>query len=143
MRYLVATDGSPEGDAAVEYAVTRALAFGATLEVVNVIAPQTRVVGVEAVFEGEDDAEEAGRRTLERARTVAEEAAGEEVDSLDVETELLVGRPAHAIAEYAREVDADAIFVGHRGLSSEHQKVVGSVAKGVVDEADRPVTVVR
>lgn len=141
MRYLVATDGSRESDAAVEYAVRQALAFDATVELVNVITPGTAVVDGTAVFEGEEDAEEAGRRTLEAARRVAEEAAGDE--TLTVETELLLGRPAHAVADYAAEVDADAIFVGHRGLSSERQKVVGSVAKGVVDQADRPVTVVR
>lgn len=141
MHYLAATDGSPESDEAVRYAASQALAFDATLELVNVITPSTRVVEGSAVFEGEEEAEAAGRRTLEDARRVAEEAV--DGKRLDVETELLMGRPAHAIAEYAREIGAEAIFVGHRGLSSEHEKVVGSVAKGVVDEADRPVTVVR
>lgn len=143
MHYLVATDGSPESDEAVQYAVEHALAFDATVELVNVITPQTRVVEGEAVFEGEEGAEEAGRRTLEGARRIAEEAAQEADQMVDLETELLLGRPAHAIADYADEVDADAIFVGHRGLSSEREKVVGSVAKGIVDRADRPVTVVR
>jgi len=143
MRYLVATDGSPEGDDAVTYAATQALAFGATLEIVHVVTPGTRVVEGEAVLEGAADAAESGRRTLEQARAVAERAAEDGATALAVETELLQGRPAHAIADYAGDVDADAIFVGHRGLSSEREKVVGSVAKGVVDEADRPVTVVR
>lgn len=143
MRYLVATDGSPESDEAIQYAVEQALAFDATLELVTVLTPNTKIVEGEAVFEGEEGAEEAGRRTLEGARRIAEEAAADADGSVDIESELLLGRPAHAVAEYAEEVDADAIFVGHRGLSSERQKVVGSVAKGIVDRADRPVTVVR
>jgi nucleotide-binding universal stress UspA family protein len=143
MRYLVATDGSPESDEAVEYAVEHALAFDATLELVHVITPGTKVVEGEAVFEGEEGAEESGRRTLETARRVAEEAAEAAGETISVESELLLGRPAHAVTDYAEEVDADAVFVGHRGLSSEREKVVGSVAKGIVDEADRPVTVVR
>lgn len=141
MHYLAATDGSPESDEAVRYAATQATAFDATLELVTVITPSTRVVQGEAVYEGVEQAEAEGKRTLDDASDVAQSAV--EGGDLDVETELLVGQPAHAIAEYAREVDAEAIFVGHRGLSSEHERMVGSVAKGVVDQADRPVTVVR
>lgn len=143
MRYLVATDGSPESDEAVEYAVRQALAFDATVELVTVIEPETRVLEGEAVFEGEQGAAESARRTLDGARRVAAAAAGDADGELDLETQLLSGRPAPAVVEYARGVDADAVFVGHRGLSSERERVVGSVAKGIVDRADRPVTVVR
>ncbi len=38
--------------------------------------------------------------------------------------------------------DADAVFVGHRGLSEERERVVGSVAKAVVDKAAVPVAVI-
>jgi hypothetical protein len=43
----------------------------------------------------------------------------------------------------ANAAGADAIFVGHRGLSEEREAVVGSVAKEVLSKATVPVTVVR
>ena len=141
MRYLVATDGSREGDSAVEYASRQAAAFDATLAIVHVLTPDTRLVEGELVLAGGSKAVELGERTLEGARRLAVDAV--ETDDPDVETELLSGRPAEAITDHAREVDADAIYVGHRGLSEEREQVVGSVAKSVLDKATVPVTVIR
>lgn len=143
MRYLVATDGSEEADAAVRYASRQALAFDATLELVHVLTPETRLVGGEIVLAGGERALELGEETVERARRLAAEAADERGESLAVETRLLTGTPADAIVERSRQVDADAIYVGHRGLSEEGEQAVGSVAKGVIDKATVPVTVTR
>lgn len=143
MRYLVATDGSEEADAAVRYASTHATAFDATLEIVHVLTPETELVGGEIVLPGGDKAVQMGEATLREARRLASDAAGEHGTDPNVETTLLTGTPADAIAEYAREADADAIYVGHRGLSEERKLVVGSVAKSVVDKASVPVTVIR
>lgn len=143
MHYLIATDGSSQGDDAVSYAARQAVAFEADLELVHVLTPRTQSVNGEAVFEGAEETAETGENILEQARDIVLETVGDRATDVGVETQLLTGRPAHAIADYAAEIDADAIYIGHRGLSSERQKMVGSVAKGVVDEADVPVTVVR
>lgn len=140
MRYLVATDGSQESNDAVMYAAEHASAFGGTLEIVHVITPNTELIGGEIVLEGRKKATEKGHRTLERAAELAGDAVA---DGLAVETQLLTGRPAEAIADRANAAAADAVFVGHRGLSSEQEDVVGSVAKSVVSKANVPVTVVR
>jgi nucleotide-binding universal stress UspA family protein len=141
MRYLVATDGSREGDSAVEYASRQAAALDATLVIVHVLTPDTRLVDGELVLAGGSKAVELGERTLEQARRLAEDAVESEAPA--VETELLSGRPAEAITDHAREAGADAIYVGHRGLSEEREQVVGSVAKSVLDKATVPVTVIR
>ena len=141
MSYLVATDGSTESDEAVRYAARQAVAFYETLEIAHVLTPDSELVDGTIVLPGEDAAVEAGEGVLESARSIAEEAVGDE--SIDVETQLLTGRPADAITEYATESAVDAIYVGHRGLSEEREQVVGSVAKSVVDKADVPVTVIR
>lgn len=149
MRYIVATDGSPQSDEAVRHATKHALAFDATIELVNVIAPGTGTVEGQPVFEGEDVAADKGRRVLDRSQDIIRDAAtadeedGDSGTTPDIKLELLSGRPAHAIARQAAETNADAIYVGHRGLSSDREKVVGSVAKGIVDEAEVPVTIVR
>jgi len=147
MRYLVATDGSTVGDDAVRYAARNALAFDATLVIVHVLTPESELVDGTLVMPGEEAALDEGERVLTGAEAVAEGASDEddtiEDDTIEIETELLTGRPASAIAEFAVETDADAIFVGHRGLSAEREQVVGSVAKGVVDKATIPVTITR
>ncbi|MFC7187623.1 universal stress protein [Halorubrum yunnanense] len=141
MSYLVATDGSTESDEAVRYAARQAVAFYETLEVAHVLTPDSELVDGTIVLPGEEAAVDAGEGVLENARSIAEEAVGDE--SIEVETQLLTGRPADAIADYATEADVNAIYVGHRGLSEEREQVVGSVAKSVVDKADVPVTVIR
>ncbi|CDK38491.1 Universal stress protein UspA and related nucleotide-binding proteins [Halorubrum sp. DM2] len=141
MSYLVATDGSTESDEAVRYAARQAVAFYETLEIAHVLTPDSELVDGTIILPGEEAAVEAGQGVLENARAVAEEAVGDE--SIDVETQLLTGRPADAITEYAADGAVDAIYVGHRGLSEEREQVVGSVAKSVVDKADVPVTVIR
>lgn len=142
MRYLAATDGSEESAEAVRHAARHALAFDAVLELVHVLTPEAELVEGEVVLPGEDAAIEEGERTLDRAAHRATAAVGERREALEVETALLTGRPADAIAERARETGADAIFVGHRG-DAARRRAVGSVARGVVDRADVPVTVVR
>lgn len=143
MRYLVAADGSPESDQAVRYAARKAVLVDATLEVVHVPTPETELIDGEVVVPGEDAAMDHASRTLEGARELATETASDLDVDLAVETHVATGRPADAIAERADETDTDAIYVGHRGLSAEHERVVGSVAKAVVDRAAVPVTIVR
>ncbi len=141
MQYIVATDGSTTSDGAVAYAARHAAALGATLEIVHVLTPETELVDGEVVVPGEDATFEAGERTVDRAQRIAREEIGDA--DVAVNTELLTGRPADALTEYAAEIDADALYLGHRGLSQERERVVGSVAKSVLDKATVPVTIIR
>jgi nucleotide-binding universal stress UspA family protein len=140
MRYLVATDGSDQSTDAVTYAAKHAAAFDATLEIVHVITPETEIVDGEIIMEGHETATKTGRQALDTAVELADDTVPEE---LNIETQLLTGRPADAIADRAHAADVDALFVGHRGLSARQEEVVGSVAKSIVDKADVPVTIVR
>lgn len=137
MRYLVAVDGSAVSDEAVRYAAEHAAATGATLVLGHVITNGAEFVDGELVRPSEETLLEAGEDVLDRAREHAESTA-----DVTVETELLSGRPADTIVEFATD-GADAIYVGHRGLSKKREQVVGSVAKTIVDRATVPVTVVR
>ena len=140
MKYLVATDGSDESDRAVEYAAVHAEAVDAELHIGHVLSPESQLIEGELVLPGGDKALEEGERIVERGVRLAEESVDGE---LSPETDLLTGRPADAIAEHASVIDADAIYLGHRGLSDLRERVVGSVAKSVIDRATVPVTVVR
>lgn len=143
MRYLVAVDGSEESEKAVRYAADHAATFDATLEIVHVLEPKTEFVNGEIVLAGGDKATELGEQTLAQARGVATDTVADRPDAVAIDTQLLTGRPADAIADHARDVEADAIYLGHRGLSEEREAVVGSVAKSVLDKATVPVTVIK
>jgi nucleotide-binding universal stress UspA family protein len=58
-------------------------------------------------------------------------------------TELAVGHPAEQIILYAERHGIDHIVVGHRGHASFERWLLGSVARHVIDHAQRAVTVVR
>jgi len=146
MRFVVAVDGTPGSERVLEHAASLAGAADADLVLVHAVNPSVYEVmdgpvrdGSNAeerlLLESTEDAEERGEQLLERA--------AERVEGVDAETELLYGSPASAIAEYAEEIGADGVFVGHRDLSEEQERVLGSVAKRLVDNSPAPVTVVR
>lgn len=143
MKYIVGADGSAVSDNAVELAAVHASELGAALEIVHVLTPETEIVDGRVVLPGEAAAIEQGERTLEGAERVAAAAVDGHDEPPEITTELLAGRPADAITEHADAEDADAIYVGHRGLSDRPPHVVGSVAKTVVDRTTVPVTIVR
>jgi nucleotide-binding universal stress UspA family protein len=141
MSYLVATDGSEPSAKAIEYAARNAEVLDESLVLAHVITPATELVDGELLVQGRETATKEGKRVLETAQDVAAETLTD--DSIDVETELLTGRAAETLAEHADQIDADRIFVGHRGLSAKREEFVGSVAKQLLRKATVPVTVVR
>ncbi|WP_176481977.1 universal stress protein [Paucisalibacillus globulus] len=57
--------------------------------------------------------------------------------------EVLVGKPADKLIEFANKEDIDLIIMGNRGISGLKKIVTGSVSKKVLDEANCPVLVVK
>lgn len=149
MKFVVATDGSTQSDRAVEHAADIAAGVGASLTAVYAVDPNIREDRPSDPVTSLSDAErrlvvENIEDTEERGRDILDEAASAiEREGVSCRTEMLYGDPADAIATYAEQEGFDGIFVGHRGLSANRGGVVGSVAKGLVDRATVPVTVVR
>jgi nucleotide-binding universal stress UspA family protein len=149
MRFLVAADGSRNGDRALEHALEVAAAADVDLTLAHVVTPEVHEApdteSVEDVGDAEEslireseaDAERRGERVLREARDLA--AASD----VAVTTELLYGEPVDALAEFAADEGYDGLFVGHRGLSERAERALGSVAKGLVERSSVPVTVVR
>lgn len=149
MKFAVATDGSDASDRALEHAVELAADSDWSLTLVHAVNPNVYDIGGvdpggnrsdaegRLILEGVDDAEQRGERILERAEKRAAEAG------VDVDTELLYGHPVEAVSSFATTEGYDGIFVGHRGLSEKHERVLGSVAKGLIERSSLPVTVVR
>ena len=148
MEYLVAVDGSESSTNALEHAIEFATRADAALRIVYAVEPRVLVEGSDqeptnaAVGQRiyTEDIEVAERRG-ENILADAEERVSE--TDLRVETELVYGDPVDSLATYAETEGVDGIVVGHRGLSSNVERMVGSVAKGLVENATVPVTVVK
>jgi nucleotide-binding universal stress UspA family protein len=149
MRFLVAVDGSEESDAALDHAVELAGATGASVSVVHAVDPtiyedrqptpvrERDEVARRNVLETIDDAELRGERVLAEASDRAT-AAG-----VDVETRLLYGDPVEVIPAYATDQGFDVLYLGHRPLPEAYERVLGSVAKSIIERSTIPVTVVQ
>lgn len=143
MRYLVAIDGSDASDAAVTHACTLVERTDGTVSLVHAVEPDVYDDGgpthdTDRLVQSVDEAEERGERVLSEAAD-AVEARGVTVEA----THLLYGDPTTEIPDLAAEEGYDGIVVGHRGLSDRYERVLGSVAKGLIGRTDVPVTVVR
>lgn len=149
MKFLVAVDGSDEAATALTHAAKLASADAGSITVVHAVDPAVYDEGgsepistltaaqQRLIIESIEDAEQRGLELVEAAVDRAEEFG------LDVEGELVYGDPVRAISDYAEAEGFAGIFVGHRGRSARTESFLGSVAKGLVERASVPVTVVR
>ena len=149
MKFLVASDGSAEAEAALTYATDLADAVGGSITVAHVVDPTIYDTGgseeIASLADAEsrlvvgsvDEAEDRGQDILDAAADFVAERG------LDVDTELLYGTPVEALTDYAEQAGFDTIVLGHRGRTERAELMVGSTAKAVVERATVPVTVVR
>ena len=135
MHIVVAVDQSEESENALATAIDAIESTEGTV---------TAVHAVESDPSAAETGDSAGER-MNRGEEVLREA--EEKNS-SIETELLDGDPVKVIAEYAEVNDADVIYVGHRGLTSEEEELsegdrgaLGSVARGLVQRTRVPVSI--
>jgi nucleotide-binding universal stress UspA family protein len=144
-KILVAVDGSPASDAALEKAVALSGQTRAALRIVHVVeSPYAYpdLLSGEAMVDlsGLGQAwRDAGRRVLDRAVAVARKAG------VEAEAALLEGeeRVSGLIAEEARRAKADLIVVGTHGRRGLDRLLLGSVAEGVARSASTSVLLVR
>ncbi|MFB6134953.1 MAG: universal stress protein [Halanaeroarchaeum sp.] len=132
---LLPTDGSDNAAKAIDHAILLADTFDATVHGVYVMN-----LTYAADFDGGIDGgavfsalEREGKTALETVRSRCES------DGIDVQTELLEGRPAHSITTYASEHDVDLVTMGTHGRSGVSRLLLGSITESVVRSTDRPV----
>lgn len=129
---LIATDGSPHAERALDEAIEIARRFDADLHVLSVV--DDRLARSAAT-------EESYRELADRAVRVAERRAAKR--SIGVTTAVESGVPALRIIDYANGNGIDLVVVGHQRRTGLDRFVVGSVAERVVRGARSSVLVVR
>jgi nucleotide-binding universal stress UspA family protein len=137
-RVLVALDGSPFAEEAIERAIAVAGAANVHYSLLQVVTPPT--VGplmAEVTVVPEVDL------TLARAeaeRYLAQLAAGLRARGMQADSWTMVGmHPAQAIVECAEDIRADMIAIATHGRAGLQRLVMGSVANKVLRGATVPV----
>jgi nucleotide-binding universal stress UspA family protein len=139
LEHYDAKGGSPSAQEAVDFGLELAADQGAAVTFVHVV-PLLDVVpmgGFGITGAVQHELTEHDTELLEDVRARAEEA------DVTAHTRLLRGDPVDEIVAYADTVDADLIVVGSRGHGAVTSALLGSVSRGVLREARRPVLVVR
>ena len=134
---LFATDGSDAAAAALDHAITAAEAHGATLHVLSVADERLALAA--------DDTGTTREDLNERASEAVEDAADRATsDGVDVVTAVRTGVPFREIIADAEDEAVDLVIVGTHGREGREKRVnMGSTAERVVNQAERPVLVVR
>lgn len=134
---LVPIDGSDGGDRAVEHALELSERYDAGIHVLYVV--DTSRYGEPALSSTEivvDALEDEGTALL---KDVAERA---DDHGIEVTLKSCHGAPYVEIIEYADEIDADLVVMGHQGRAQRPEGQIGSTANRVARLTTRPILLV-
>jgi nucleotide-binding universal stress UspA family protein len=131
-RILVAVDGHPEGQRALEYALELADALAAS---VHAVAVEGRLPRYPATVAEVDEAKRDKDEFFETLARLATDQAAER--GIDLDVELAAGPAADAIIRVARRDRDDLIIVGYR------RRLFGNTADRLCHNAPCPVLIVR
>ena len=140
LRLLVTLDGSELAEEAIEAAELLIGTSGAELVLLRVVdQPPYPLYGPGyAYVPWDEDAERASARQYLQAQVDRLQARG-----VKATAQLAIGNPAGVIGQVARDVEADIVVMATHGRSGLARLVLGSVATSVLQQADRPVLLVR
>jgi nucleotide-binding universal stress UspA family protein len=147
MKILLATDGTKQGDSAVEMLNRFALSEGDEVRVISVVDMAVPLaIDVYGGYlpdttELEKAARENAARVLDASVARANEITGEHGPT--VQGDVLFGSPESRIVETAEQMKADLIIVGSHGYNRWERLLLGSVSDSVLHHAPCSVLVVR
>lgn len=146
MRILLAVDGSPGSEAAVEEVCCRPWPPESEVRVVTVLSPIESIL-MQGVTHSptttfDDILEQQGMEAAKRLNEIADDLA-RRAPGLRVTPRLLEGLPKEAIVDEAEQWGADLIVVGSNGYGAIKRFLLGSVSLAVVLNAPCSVEIVR
>jgi nucleotide-binding universal stress UspA family protein len=142
---VVGTDGSETAGVAVQHAAKLAEATGATLHIVHAYRPVLlSEAGMSAMSGGPTiDVQSVNEGIAENAAEVCAKAVSSaERSGLKVESHTSRGDPCDALISVAKDLGADLIVVGNRGMTSVKRFVLGSVPNKISHHAPCSVLIV-
>jgi nucleotide-binding universal stress UspA family protein len=146
MKILLAIDGSPCSDAAIEEVARRPWPAGGEIKIVSAIEPPI-MPGVEPWLVPPDYFEQIERAGHERANATVEGALtklrGGADKTLKLTTATPTGAPKQVILDVAEAWGADLIVVGSHGYGAWDRFLLGSVSNAVATHAKCSVEIVR
>ena len=131
---VVGTDGSSSADVAVHRATELAKLSSGTLHIVSAYRPVSIGSVAMAASSGAAtvDMEHVNKSANDVAEQICEHAASEaRREGVKVEVRAVPGEPAEVLVSIAKEVGADVVVVGNRGMSGARRFVLGSVPNKV------------
>lgn len=142
MRILLAIDGSPHAQVAVDEVARRLWPSGSTIRVLSVIQPYTPPA-TEFVLAGAT-LEDMRQQQASTAADITERAAESlKRTGLPTDTAVREGDPRSTIVDEADQWRADLIVAGSHGRTGLTRWLLGSVAQAIVEHASCSVEVVR
>jgi nucleotide-binding universal stress UspA family protein len=146
MKILLAIDGSPCGELAVDEIVRRPWPEGAEVKVATAIEP-THLYATDVVMVPADYYETLVKNLTTQANSVLDAAVRKIQEcgqrGLVVSSELLKGPPKHVILQLAESWGADLIVVGSHGYNRLERFLLGSVSHSIATHAKCSVEIVR
>ena len=139
--YVVAYDGSPSSERALNFAVDRAGLSGAALLIAHVLewSPYSFLTPEELEERHKRRAEE-----LERAKTAVIDPVVKRLAAKGVtaRTEMRYGNVAEVLCDIAEKEGASQLFIGRTGHTGMAARVFGSVPMSLAQAAPVPCTIV-
>ncbi len=142
-RILVPTDFSAPSDAALACARKLAAGFGASLHLLHVLEDQPAGGAFGSEFHMADPPDVRTARLKDAQQRLAHRVIAHDPSDAYATTEVIVGKSAQTIVDYAADGDFDVIVMGTHGRGSVGVVLMGSVAESVIRRAPCPVMTAR
>ena len=145
MNILLATDGTRQGDAALDMLKTFRLSETDKLKIVSVVdmAVPLAIDVYGGYLPDTTELEKVARDNATRVMETAVSTAKEIAARAEITGEVLYGSPESRIVETAESLPADLIVLGSHGYSRWERLLLGSVSNSVLQHAPCSVLVVR
>ncbi len=142
---LVCIDGSENSEKAAQAACELAAKYGSKITLIDVFTPVPTYSSHIAAVEMSPAYEEFDPNIEEKMHRSAEFKSGKIFADagLKYETRRELGHPVDKIVDAAKEINADLIVLGSRGMGGFQRFLLGSVSDGVLHHAHCPVLIVR
>jgi nucleotide-binding universal stress UspA family protein len=138
--YVAPTDFSDGCAYALKHAIDFAKRNNAHLSIIHVMQPTAYPVGMEMghapITDIQEQVKKASQNKLDDLKATVEKEC-------ECETVLRYGKPSTEIIDFAKEKNADLIFINTHGSGGLERFLFGSTTEKVLRKAECPVYVVR